>query len=456
MNEELSALSPLDGRYSSKVADLKEIFSEYGLIKRRVLVEIEWLKSLAASDAIAEVPAFSKITVEELDIAAVNFSVQDAAQIKALEKSLNHDVKSVEYWLKERFAVLPELVKVAEFFHFGCTSEDVNNLSYSLMLKEATERVMIPALLELRAALTRMAHDCADAAMMSRTHGQPATPTTMGKEMANFAYRLGRQIDQLKAQEFLGKINGAVGNYNACLAAYPEYDWEAHAKGFVEHFGLTFNPYTAQIEPHDFIAELCHKLMRVNVALIGLCRDLWGYISLGYFNQRLDKNEVGSSTMPHKVNPIDFENAEGNLGMANAALGHMAQKLPVTRWQRDLTDSTVLRNLGVAFGYCDLAYKSLMKGLGRISVNEQNMRADLDGSWELLAEPIQTVMRRYGVPKPYEQLKSLTRGHRRMTKEVIAEFISGLNLPDDAKKTLLELTPAAYLGKAAELAKRIE
>lgn len=451
----LLAISPLDGRYAKQVEALQPIFSEYGLIKNRVRIEIAWLQALAANPAIAEVPPFSEAALREMNTAAAAFSVQDAQAVKAIEATTNHDVKAVEYWLKERFSALPEVVKVGEFIHFACTSEDINNLSHALMLKEAAHSVLLPAISEITTTLRALAHDLADTPMMCRTHGQSATPSTMGKEVANVVYRLNRQLQALSQQEFLGKINGAVGNYNAHLAAYPQVDWEAHCRAFVESLGLTFNPYTIQIEPHDYMAEFFQALSRVNTILIDFNRDVWGYISLGYFKQKLKAGEVGSSTMPHKVNPIDFENSEGNLGLANAVLGHLAEKLPVSRWQRDLTDSTVLRNMGVGAGYSLLGYRNHLRGLGKLTANPEAMLRDLDASWELLAEPIQTVMRRYGIEKPYEQLKELTRGERGMTPERIREFIARLAIPQAAKDELLALTPHDYLGKAAQLAREI-
>lgn len=451
----LLAISPLDGRYAKQVEALQPIFSEYGLIKNRVRIEIAWLQALAANPAIAEVPPFSEAALREMNTAAAAFSVQDAQAVKAIEATTNHDVKAVEYWLKERFSALPEVVKVGEFIHFACTSEDINNLSHALMLKEAAHSVLLPAINEITTTLRALAHDLADTPMMCRTHGQSATPSTMGKEVANVVYRLNRQLQALSQQEFLGKINGAVGNYNAHLAAYPQVDWEAHCRAFVEGLGLTFNPYTIQIEPHDYMAEFFQALSRVNTILIDFNRDVWGYISLGYFKQKLKAGEVGSSTMPHKVNPIDFENSEGNLGLANAVLGHLAEKLPISRWQRDLTDSTVLRNMGVGAGYSLLGYRNHLRGLGKLTANPEAMLRDLDASWELLAEPIQTVMRRYGIEKPYEQLKELTRGERGMTPERIREFIARLAIPQAAKDELLALTPHDYLGKAAQLAREI-
>ena len=452
----LLALSPLDGRYAAAVEALRPVFSEYGLIRARVRVELEWLKSLAAAPEISEVPPFSAATLTEIDAVIAGFSPEHAAEVKAIEATTNHDVKAVEYWLKQRFERLPEIQKANEFIHFACTSEDINNLSHALMLHEARDSVLLPKLAEIAAKLRQMAHSLAAQPMMSRTHGQPATPTTLGKEIANVLARLQRQTAQLEKQEFLGKINGAVGNYNAHLSAYPDMDWEAHCHRFVEQsLGLTFNPYTIQIEPHDYMAEFFQTLSRINTILIDFNRDVWGYISLGYFKQKVKAGEVGSSTMPHKVNPIDFENSEGNLGTANAILGFMAEKLPVSRWQRDLTDSTVLRNMGVGAGYTLLGWAAHLRGLNKLEANPAAMQADLDATWELLAEPIQTVMRRHAVPQAYEQLKALTRGQDGITPATLQSFIRGLDIPEEAKARLLALTPALYVGKAEELAKRI-
>lgn len=452
----LTALSPLDGRYHSKVAALRDYFSEFALIRFRVLIEIEWLKALSREAAIAEVPRFSPETVSRLDALAANFSEADGAAVKAIEARTNHDVKAVEYFLKEKLAGNTEIAKVAEFIHFACTSEDINNLCHALMLKRARDEVVLPALDRIIEKLAALAHELADAAMLAHTHGQPASPTTLGKEMANVAWRLNRARERLAGVRLLGKINGAVGNYNAHLAAYPEVDWEKFARAFVEKLGLEFNPYTIQIEPHDAMAELCDACARANTILIDLDRDVWGYISLGYFRQKLKAGEVGSSTMPHKVNPIDFENSEGNLGIANALLKHMSEKLPVSRWQRDLTDSTVLRNMGVALGHTLLAYDSCLKGLGKLEANRERLAADLDANWEVLAEPIQTVMRRYGVTGAYEQLKALTRGQESITRDALHAFIRGLAaIPEADKQRLLAMTPATYIGKAAELAKKI-
>lgn len=450
----LNALSPLDGRYQSKVDPLRACFSEYALIKNRALVEVEWLKALAAQTAIKEIAPFSAATIKELDTVIAHFGEAEAAQVKAIEARTNHDVKALEYWLKDKFDNNPEVKKASEFIHFACTSEDINNLSHALMLKSARDKVMFPFLDKLIARISELAHDLADQPMLSRTHGQTASPTTMGKELANVVYRLKRQQKQLAANELLGKINGAVGNFNAHLSAYPDFDWESFAKRFVESLGLTYNPMTIQIEPHDYMAELYDTFARINTILIDINRDIWGYISVGYFKQKLKEGEVGSSTMPHKVNPIDFENSEGNLGLANALLRHLAEKLPISRWQRDLTDSTVLRNMGVAFGYTLLGYDSCLRGLNKLEVNPSKLAEDLDSSWEVLAEPIQTVMRRYGVENPYEQLKALTRGKGGINKVSLHSFIETLSIPADAKKRLLEMTPATYIGKAAELAKK--
>ena len=450
----LNALSPLDGRYQSKVDPLRPFFSEYALIKHRALVEVEWLKALAATPAIKEIQAFSPSTIQELDAAINNFGEADAAQVKTIEMRTNHDVKALEYWLKDKFANNAEIKKASEFIHFACTSEDINNLSHALMLKNAREQVMLPSLAGLIARLTELAKQLADQAMLSRTHGQTASPSTMGKELANVVYRLKRQEKQLSNNEILGKINGAVGNFNAHLSAYPDVDWESFAKQFVESLGLTYNPMTIQIEPHDYMAELYDALARINTILIDINRDIWGYISVGYFKQKLKAGEIGSSTMPHKVNPIDFENSEGNLGLANAILRHLAEKLPISRWQRDLTDSTVLRNMGVAFGYTLLGYDSCLRGLNKLEVNPQRLAEDLNNSWEVLAEPIQTVMRRYGIENPYEQLKELTRGKDGINQASLQTFIQTLAIPAEAKQYLLNLTPATYIGKANELAKK--
>ena len=452
----IAALSPLDGRYAKSVEALRPVFSEYGLMRARVRVELSWLKALAAESKIVEVPPFDGAVLAEIDDVIAGFSLDDAAAVKAIEATTNHDVKAIEYWLKERFAGVPAVSAVSEFIHFACTSEDINNLSHALMLREARDEVLLPKLAEVSDKLRSLAHELAAVPMMSRTHGQPATPTTLGKEVANVLYRLERQAKQLSAQEFLGKINGAVGNYNAHMVAYPDVDWEGHCRRFVEEdLGLTFNPYTIQIEPHDYMAEFFQAVSRINTILIDFNRDVWGYISLGYFKQKVKAGEVGSSTMPHKVNPIDFENSEGNLGMANAVLAFLSEKLPVSRWQRDLTDSTVLRNMGVGIGYAVLGLAAHLRGLNKLEANPAALAADLDATWELLAEPIQTVMRRYGVANPYEKLKDLTRGKGGITPEVLASFIRDLDIPDGAKQQLLDLTPASYVGKAENLAKRI-
>ncbi len=450
----LLALSPLDGRYAGKAEALRPIFSEFGLIKARVTVEVEWLMALAEEPGLAELPRFSYPASQRLREVASAFSLADAARIKDIERTTNHDVKAVEYFIKERLKGDAELGPALEFVHFACTSEDINNLSYSLMLKQARETVLIPALYGLTGKLRTLANDYAALPMLSRTHGQTASPTTVGKEFANTLARLERQRKQLAQVEMLGKINGAVGNYNAHVVAYPELDWPAFAQRFVESLGLAFNPYTTQIEPHDGIAELCDAQRRINTILIDLCRDVWGYISLGYFKQSVKDGEVGSSTMPHKVNPIDFENAEGNFGLANALLAHFAEKLPISRWQRDLTDSTVLRALGTAFGHTLIAIDALMRGLAKLKANPDRLAADLDGAWEVLAEPVQTVMRRHGLANPYEQLKALTRGQG-ITEAAMREFIRGLALPADAKARLLALTPATYTGLAEPLSRDV-
>jgi adenylosuccinate lyase len=452
---ELTALSPLDGRYAGKTAALRPIFSEYGLILCRVTVEVRWLLALADEPAIAEVPAFSAEARARLESLVADFSEADAAQVKAIEATTNHDVKAVEYFLKERTADVEEIHAAREFFHFACTSEDINNLAYALMLSEARGKVIVPYMDKVIEAIAAMAQAHAAQPMLARTHGQPASPTTVGKELANTAYRLQRQRNQAAQAAILGKINGAVGNYNAHLAAYPDFDWPTFARRFVESLGLQWNPYTTQIEPHDCIAELFDALARFNNVLLDFNRDTWSYISLGYFKQRTVAGEVGSSTMPHKVNPIDFENSEGNLGLANALLGHLASKLPISRWQRDLTDSTVLRNIGVALGYAVLAYQSCLRGLGKIDVNKARLAEDLDENWEVLAEAIQTVMRRYGIPEPYEKLKTLTRGKSGIDQASLQAFVEGLDLPPQARQALFDLTPAAYTGNAAAQAQAI-
>ena len=451
----ITALSPLDGRYQSKVEPLRHFFSELALIRFRVQVEVEWLKALSNEPAIAEVAPFSASTLSQLDALVTNFSVSDGEAIKTIEATTNHDVKAVEYWLRESLASNAEIKSVQEFIHFACTSEDINNLSHGLMLKHSRDQVMLPTLKNIMVNLVELAHQLADIPMLARTHGQSATPTTIGKEMANVVYRLQRGYKQLESISILGKINGAVGNYNAHVVTYPDVDWDKFALSFVENLGLTFNPYTTQIEPHDTIAELFDAYARINTILLDLNRDVWGYISLGYFKQKTKANEVGSSTMPHKVNPIDFENSEGNLGIANALLRHMSDKLPVSRWQRDLTDSTVLRNMGVALGHTLLAFDSCSKGLNKLEVNSARAMADLDNSWEVLAEPIQMVMRRYGVANPYEQLKALTRGKGGINRETLHAFITHLDIPENEKERLLAMTPDSYTGKAAELARNI-
>jgi adenylosuccinate lyase len=451
----LTALSPLDGRYRTKVAALAEYFSEYGLIRERIRVELAWLEALSDEPGVIEVQPFSSAGRATLAAAAADFTVADAERVKAIERTTNHDVKAMEYWLKERFATAPEISAASEFIHFACTSEDINNLAYSCMVHAARRDVLLPALAELTADLRALAHAHADLPMLSRTHGQAATPTTLGKEMANVAARLERAVSAFAAAPLPGKINGAVGNYNAHVAAYPGIDWEALARRIVGGLGLEFNAYTTQIEPHDGLAALFDALARLNTIVIDLDRDIWGYVSLGYFRQKVKEGEVGSSTMPHKVNPIDFENSEGNLGLANALLRHLADKLPISRWQRDLSDSTVLRNVGVAFGYALLGFASCRQGLSRLAVDPVRLAADLDANWDVLAEPIQTVMRRYGVSNPYEQLKALTRGKSGITRESLHAFIDTLAIPADAKTRLKALTPSTYIGKAADLARRV-
>ncbi|MGO2414440.1 MULTISPECIES: adenylosuccinate lyase [Cobetia] len=450
----LTALSPVDGRYGAKTEALREHFSEFGLIRARVIVEVRWLQRLATHAEIAEVPAFSAQANAVLDAIVSDFSVEDAQRIKDIERTTNHDVKAVEYFLKEKVADNAELNAVTEFIHFACTSEDINNLSHALMLRGGLDNVLLPQMHEVTEAIVKLAHQHAEQPMLSRTHGQTASPTTLGKEMANVAARLRRQLVQIERVEMLGKINGAVGNYNAHLTTYPAIDWAANAETFVESLGLTFNPYTTQIEPHDYIAELFDAVCRFNTILIDFNRDVWGYISLGYFKQRTVAGEIGSSTMPHKVNPIDFENSEGNLGIANAVLGHLAQKLPISRWQRDLTDSTVLRNLGTGLAQGLIAYQSALKGISKLEANPERLNADLDNSWEVLAEPIQTVMRRYGIEKPYEKLKELTRG-KRIDQAGFAAFIETLELPEDVKAELKALSPASYIGNAIAQAKAL-
>jgi adenylosuccinate lyase len=450
----LTALSPLDGRYQRQVEPLRPIFSEYGLIRRRVLVELRWLEALAAEPAIAEVPQLSADAVAVLRGIAENFDESAAAEVKAIEATTNHDVKAVEYWIKRQLAEHAELQRISEFVHFACTSEDINNLAYALMLKDARESVLVAALTRVLVALKQVAHEGADLAMLSRTHGQTASPTTLGKEIRNVIARIERQFRQLEAQPLLGKINGAVGNYNAHVVAYPEVDWPALARAFVESLGLSWNEHTTQIEPHDFVAELSDICRRLGTVLIDLCRDIWGYVALGYFRQARVEGEVGSSTMPHKINPIDFENAEGNFGLANALFGHFSEKLPISRFQRDLTDSTVLRSLGSAFGYLLVGLRSLERGLTKLRTDPVRIGEDLDQAWEVLAEAVQTVMRRHGLPEPYERLKALTRGAR-IDAEAMRTFVEGLSeLPEEARQRLLALTPARYIGLAGELARR--
>ena len=447
---ELTAVSPIDGRYAAKTASLREIFSEYGLIKRRVEVEVRWLEKLASHNGIPEVAKLSADATKVLNNLVTEFSLDDAARVKEIESTTNHDVKAVEYLIKERTDGNAELDAVKEFVHFACTSEDINNLSHAMMLRDGRE-VLASQMDSVVNAIDALAKEHASQPMLSRTHGQTASPTTVGKEMANVSARLRRQVQQVRSVELLGKINGAVGNYNAHLSAYPDVDWPTNAQEFVESLQLSFNPRTTQIEPHDYIAELFDAIKRFNVILIDFDRDVWGYISLGYFKQKTIAGEVGSSTMPHKVNPIDFENSEGNLGLANAVLGHMADKLPISRWQRDLTDSTVLRNMGVGFAYSAIAYASVLKGIGKLEINSERLADDLDNSWEVLAEPIQTMMRRYGVDEPYEKLKALTRGQK-ITTEVLADFVETLDVPEQAKQAMRELTPANYIGNAIDQA----
>ncbi|MEK9777511.1 MAG: adenylosuccinate lyase [Methylophilaceae bacterium] len=455
MNEALNAVSPLDGRYAKHIDPLRPIFSEYGLIKKRVHIEIEWLVALSLDPELKEIPRFNQTTQKKLKTAAHKFSLKDAQAVKTIEQTTNHDVKAIEYWLKKTFKNDKSVMKVSEFIHFACTSEDINNLAYALMLKEGIENVILPKIEAIKNDLKGFAKQYADVALLARTHGQTASPTTLGKEFANVAYRLERQIKSLKTQPILGKINGAVGNFNAHLIAYPKKDWNKFSQKFIKALGLSYNEYTTQIEPHDFAAEIFNNLSLINTILIDLNRDIWSYISIGYFKQRMKKNEVGSSTMPHKVNPIDFENSEGNLGLANAILRHLSEKLPISRWQRDLTDSTVLRNIGVAFGYSLIAYQSLGRGLGKLQVNQVRINEDLDNAWEVLAEPIQTIMRKRGIANPYEKLKELTRGNQNIDRVSLHQFINTLELPMQDKKTLLNLTPQSYIGLAAKLAKKI-
>jgi adenylosuccinate lyase len=450
----LKALSPTDGRYADKVNGLRDIFSEYGLIRFRVLVEVRWLQCLADDNQIAELEPTSSVMKDVLNHIVDDFSLDDAERIKKIEATTNHDVKAVEYFIRERLGDGPETAAMKDFLHFGCTSEDINNLAYALMLRAARNDAVLPQMRELRGKLKNLAREHAAVPMLSRTHGQTATPTTVGKELANVVARLERAQQNFQDVVIRGKFNGAVGNFNAHLIAYPDADWPAISNRLIESLGLDPNTHTTQIEPHDWTAEYAHALMRYNTILIDLCRDTWGYISLGYFKQKIAQGEVGSSTMPHKVNPIDFENAEGNLGIANALLGHFAEKLPISRWQRDLSDSTVQRNFGVAVGYVMIASSSLLKGLGKLEINEDRIRQDVDNAWEVLGEAVQTVMRRYGIPEPYEKLKALTRGQA-VSKEVLTEFIATLDIPDNEKQRLLELTPATYIGLAATLATQI-
>ena len=451
--DNLTSISPIDGRYSDKTSPLKAIFSEFGLIKYRLLVEVRWLEAMSNNQLISEVPKFSPQSNAALLAIADNFSLEDAKSIKEIERTTNHDVKAVEYFLKEKVSSIPELQKVSEFIHFACTSEDINNLSHALMLENG-RLVLLEEMNATLSLITKLAKDNAEVAMLSRTHGQTASPTTLGKEMANFSYRLSRQIDQLSAVQIMGKFNGAVGNFNAHVSAYPEIDWQNVSKDFIEKLGINFAPYSSQIESHDYIAEYFHALNRFNTILIDFCRDIWGYISLGYFTQKTIEGEIGSSTMPHKVNPIDFENAEGNLGLAIAVGDHFATKLPISRWQRDLTDSTVLRNLGVSCAHSLISYASICKGIGKLEINESKITEDLDKAWEVLAEPIQTVMRRYGVENPYEKLKDLTRG-KQIDSKIIDDFINTLEIPAEAKEELRKLTPMNYIGNAINLARDI-
>ena len=449
----LSAVTPVDGRYSKATLKLREIFSEYGLIRSRAIVEVTWLIQLSDSDELSDIPSLSDHGRAKLNDLIKNFDMSAAKRVKEIEATTNHDVKAVEYWLKESVEDDPELQALSEFFHFACTSEDINNLAYALMLKEGRD-LLINIEIHIAEQLRQFAQQFAATPMLCRTHGQPATPSTMGKEFANVCHRLERQITQLNEIEILGKLNGAVGNFNAHLSAYPNANWEVLSQKTIESLGLHYNPYTTQIEPHDYIAELCHSLQRINTISIDFSRDIWAYISIGYFKQKVIATEVGSSTMPHKVNPIDFENAEGNFGIANALLAHFAEKLPISRWQRDLSDSTVLRNLGSAFGYCLIACAALIRGLNKIELDKDRLAADLNENWEVLAEPIQTVMRRYNIEKPYEKLKELTRG-KKINQQVINEFIAGLDIPDDAKQSLQALTPSSYTGNAEEKAEKI-
>ena len=452
--DSLTAISPVDGRYGGQTSELRAFFSEFGLIKFRTQVEVEWLKMLADEKSISEVPSLSSEAIKLLNGIVLEMTVEDAARVKEIERTTNHDVKAIEYFLKEKISDNAELQAINEFIHFACTSEDINNLSHGLMLSNARESVILPHMDKVIDAIRALAYEHASQPMLSRTHGQPASPTTLGKEMANVVARLQRQRDQVSGVSILGKINGAVGNYNAHLSAYPTIDWQSMAEQFVTSLGLQWNPYTTQIEPHDYIAELFDAISRFNTILIDFDRDVWSYISIGFFKQKTVAGEVGSSTMPHKVNPIDFENSEGNLGIANGIFTHLSQKLPISRWQRDLTDSTVLRNLGVGMAHSLIAYKSVLKGINKLEVNAQRLNEDLDNNWEVLAEPIQTVMRRYGIEKPYEKLKELTRGQS-INQQTIQEFINTLDIPDDAKQGLLELTPHSYIGNAKQQAEKV-
>ncbi|HEY9201538.1 MAG TPA: adenylosuccinate lyase [Gammaproteobacteria bacterium] len=451
---ELTAISPVDGRYGSKTTEYQPIFSEYGLIRHRVLVEIRWLKALASEAAIAEVPALSAGASELLDNIETGFSVDDAQRVKDIERTTNHDVKAVEYFLKEKIAGNTELEAISEFIHFACTSEDINNLSHALMLKAGRDQVLLKQMDEIIEKMKALALEYAEQPMLSKTHGQPASPTTMGKELANVVYRLQKQRSAVAEVKLLGKANGAVGNYNAHLSAYPKLDWATFSQKFIESLGIDFNPYTIQIEPHDYMAELFDAISRFNTILIDISRDIWGYISVGYFKQKTVAGEIGSSTMPHKVNPIDFENAEGNLGIANALFGHLSMKLPISRWQRDLTDSTVLRTLGVGFAHSSIAYNSMLRGLNKLEINPAALETELDANWEVLAEPIQTVMRRYGIEKPYEKLKELTRG-KKVNQQIMREFVENLDMPQEGKELLINMTPMNYIGNAIEQARKI-
>jgi len=451
---ELTSISPVDGRYGSKTSDYQSIFSEFGLIRHRVLIEIRWLKALAAESAIAEVPAFSADASALLDKIETDFSVEDAQRVKDIESTTNHDVKAVEYFLKEKIAGNAELEAVSEFIHFACTSEDINNLSHALMLTEGRNNVLLKQMDDVIGKMKLLAQEYAEQPMLSKTHGQPASPTTMGKEFANVVYRLQKQRNVAADVKLLGKANGAVGNYNAHLSAYPDLDWANFSQNFIESLGINFNPYTIQIEPHDYMAELFDAISRFNTVLIDFSRDVWGYISVGYFKQKTVAGEIGSSTMPHKVNPIDFENAEGNLGIANALFSHLGMKLPISRWQRDLTDSTVLRNLGVGFAHSTIAYSSMMRGLNKLEINPGALEAELDNNWEVLAEPIQTVMRRYGIEKPYEKLKELTRG-KKVNQQIMQAFVENLDMPQEGKDLLINMTPMNYIGNAIQQTKNI-